>query len=207
MRYSLEKINQIKQLRLNGCSILRIMSELNLPKTTVWHHVKDIQLTDSQVRILKSNQGGSKIKKELNIQKANAFARELLSGELREPLIIIAMLYWAEGRKADRCEFINSDGQMIDLYLKILRNILKVPEEYIEITIRIFTGMNQKECVSYWKKITNVDKTRTKVKFNDGGTRGNTKYGLCRVTIKKSHQMLKLMHSLIGLISQNTLPS
>jgi hypothetical protein len=35
--------------------------------------------------------------------------------------------------------------------------------------------------------------------MNDGGTRGRTKYGMCRVGVKKGGQFLKLMHALIDL--------
>jgi len=203
--HSDEKINKLKEMRKSGCSIHQIMAELNLPKTTVWHHVQGIHLTKSQKIYIRSRQGGSKIRKEKAIIEADNFAIELLNSEYREKLVIISMLYWAEGHKKSNCEFTNTDGKMISVYLKIIRSVLKIPPEKIKITIRIFTGMNKNECLSYWSSITNVSEKLIKVRFNDGGSSGRTTYGMCRVTVLKGHSSLKLMHALINKISQDVL--
>jgi hypothetical protein len=94
---------------------------------------------------------------------------------------------------------------MISVYLKILRDSLKVPEDRIEITIRIFTGMSKSGCLSYWSAVTGVHKKNIRVRFNDGGSSGKTTYGICRVTVMRGHMILKLMHALIGKISGSVL--
>ena len=124
-----------------------------------------------------------------------------LRGSYREYVVAIAMLYWSEGSKKV-CEFINSDGKMISVYLTILRKVFNIKEECIKSTMRIFSGMNQKECLNYWSKVTNISKNKFLIRFNDGGTKCKTKYGMCRITIKKGNYVLKLFHSLIEDIYQ-----
>ena len=207
-----QKIEQIKILRKKGLSIQQIMKELVLPKTTVWYHIREIHLSVEQRKQLRSKQGGSKARRLLHEKRAEQYAKDLLKSSHREFVQLVAMLYWAEGHKRRRCEFTNSDGKMIAVFLAIIRNILNIKEENIQPTLRIFTGMNEKVVLDYWSHLTKISKRRFIVRLNDGGNAGRTKYGMCRVTIKKGHTTLKLIHSLINLISDeillkfNTLP-
>lgn len=188
-------------MRSDGFSIQQIMLKLSLPKTTVWNHIQDIKLSSSQKAILRSNQGGSRKRRIENIKISEEKARLLLKSKARESAIIISMLYWAEGHKNRVCEFTNTDDKMVSLYLKILRGTLKIEEKRIGITVRIFTGMKKTDSLSYWSFVTGVAPEKIKLRLNDGGVRGKTKYGICRVTVRKGHGTLKLMHSLVGEIN------
>jgi hypothetical protein len=206
MKIHSEKIiGKIKELRGQGFSIQQIMFLMSLPKTTVWNYIQDVPLNKEQKAILRTNQGGSTKRRENAIEEAENLASELLKSKDRENIIIISMLYWAEGHKKNTCGFTNTDKLMISVYLKILRDSLKIPNDRIEITIRIFTGMSRSNCLSYWSSITGVSKKNIRVRFNDGGSSGKTSYGICRVTIMKGHMILKLMHALVGKISKNVL--
>ena len=119
----------------------------------------------------------------------------MLSGNFRELAIAVAMLYWAEGSKR-ACEFINSDGKMIQTYLFVLRNVLNVPEAFLHPTMRIFSGMNEKKCVSYWSRITKISKRNFTIRLNDGGKRGRTEYGMCRITVRKGQSFLKTINAI-----------
>ncbi len=193
--HSEEKIKRLKYLRKSGYSINELVKELNVPKTTVWHHIQNISISTKCALILKAKRGGSKKRAQKNLDEAWKIAKNMLSGLGREKLIIISMLYWAEGSKKS-CDFINSDGEMIKLYLFIIRKILNISEDFIKPTIRIFSGMNRKKCLNYWFDITKIPKANFVVRFNDGGTKCKTKYGMCRITIRKGANTLKLLHSL-----------
>jgi len=199
--HSIEKIKELKRLRKKGYSINEIVIKLSIPKTTVWYHVHNIRISPKYASILRSKRGGSTKRTEKNWGRAREYAKKLLRGPNREFLIAIAMLYWGEGSKKV-CEFINSDGTMIKLYLGILRKILNISEKSIKPTLRIFTGMDRVGCLNYWSRITKIPKHQFIIRLNDGGTRGRTKYGMCRITIRKGSNILKLMHSLIDKISE-----
>ncbi|MBU3964434.1 hypothetical protein KJ562_01745 [Patescibacteria group bacterium] len=193
--HSIEKIKELKRLRRKGLSINELVTQLSIPKTTVWHHIHDIDVPAKYIPTLRAKRGGSKERKQRNIEKAQKRAQELLRSPNRDLSIVIAMLYWAEGSKKG-CEFINSDGKMIKSYLTVLRNVFNVQEEFIEPTMRIFSGMDRRECLNYWSFITEIPKHRFIIRFNDGGSKGRTKYGMCRITVKKGGDILKLIQSL-----------
>ncbi len=195
--HSIEKIKKLKTLRRRGYSINELVAKLSIPKTTVWHHIQGVRVLPKYNQILKSKRGGSTKRTEINWEKARERAHELLQSPHRELAIVMAMLYWGEGSKR-RCELINSDGRIIQSYLLVLRRVLNVPEKNIKPILRIFSGMNKSECLRYWSKITNISSHRFTIRLNDGGTRGRTKYGMCRITIKKGGNFLKLIQSLIN---------
>lgn len=199
--HTIEKIEKIKELRKNGASINEIVSALSIPKTTVWHHCHEIKILPRYLSIWISKRGGSAKRKQKNWESAQIVAQQLLNGPQRESAIMLAMLYWSEGNKK-ACEFINSDGKMINLYLNLLMELLGISTagEMIKPTMRIFSGMNRQECLSYWSRITKIPKNKFVIRFNDGGTRGKTKYGMCRITVKKGAKTLKIIQSLIGQI-------
>lgn len=194
--HSIAKIKELKKLRRRGYSINELVKKTSIPKTTVWHHIHNIQVLRKYIPILNAKRGGSAKRTENNWEKARVRAKELLRSPNRESLIAIAMLYWGEGSKKV-CEFINSDGRMVNLYLTILRKVFGIAEDNLKITIRIFSGMERMTCLSYWSKITKMPQKKFVVRFNDGGTKGRTAYGMCRITVKKGSNVLKLIHSLI----------
>jgi len=194
--HSIDKIKELKKLRKRGYSINELVLKLSIPKTTVWHHIHNVPISPKYALILRSKCGGNSNRKQKNWEEARKLANELLCGPQREFAIIVAMLYWGEGTKKV-CEFVNSDGKMIKCYLGILRNVFNIPEEFISPTLRIFSGMDRKECIDYWSDITGIPKQSFIIRLNDGGIRGRTKYGMCRIIIRKGSNTLKLIHSLI----------
>lgn len=200
--HSIEKIKELKRLRRKGFSINELVTKLSIPKTTVWHHIHNIKVSPKYILTLKGKRGGSAKRKQRNLEGARKYAQKLLQNSTRELSIIIAMLYWGEGSKK-RCEFINSDGKIIETYLIVLRNVFDVQEEFIKPTIRIYSGMNRKECLNYWSRITKIPRHKFIIRFNDGSTKGRTKYGMCRITVKKGGNVLKLIQSLIDQVFEN----
>ncbi|OGJ05059.1 hypothetical protein A2456_02085 [Candidatus Nomurabacteria bacterium RIFOXYC2_FULL_36_19] len=192
-----EKIKKLKLLRQKGYSINDLVTKLQIPKTTVWHHIHKVKVSSKFLSLIKSRQGGSKKRKELKLIEAKVRSINLLKSDDRESILIFAMLYWAEGTKK-AFQFINSDGRMIVLWLNILRNIIGVSNDKITPVMRIYTGMNRKVCLSYWSKITKFPKSKFIIRLNDGGKSGKTKYGMCRIDVKKSGNLLKLVLSIIN---------
>ncbi len=196
--HSETKINQIKEMRRSGYSIGEIALALSVPKTTVWHHIKNVTMEEPLKAILSSKRGGSALRSQKEWQEAEILAKQILSGSHSKLAIAAAMLYWGEGGKKT-CDIINTDPKLIQLYLKFLYDVLGMTSEKIKLSIRTFTGMDQKECLKYWAGNLNLDPDRFIVRYNDGGVSGKAKYGMCRITLIKGKKVLKLMHSLIRL--------
>ncbi len=195
--HSDEKIKRLKELRRTGHSINEIVRDLSIPKTTVWHHVKKVVFDPEYVSLLKLKiSSGSRCRKEKKLKIAEELAKKMLDSPDREYLIVLSMLYWAEGCKK-AFNFVNSDGRMVDLYVKILIKVFGIDKERIIPTMRIYSQMNEKECLNYWTKVTGLQKGKFFVRIDDGGKESSTKYGMCRITIQKGSDTLKLVLSLI----------
>lgn len=194
-----EKIGELKKLRQKGYSINELVTTLSIPKTTVWYHTHAVKVLTQYKELLAAKRGGSANRKRIYLEKAQSHVQSILAGPHRELAIVVAMLYWGEGSKKV-CEFINSDGKMLQVYLKMIRVVLEVQEERIKPTLRIFTGMYRKEALKYWSDITDIPAGKFLVRLNDGGTRGKTRYGVCRITVRKGHYTLKIFHALINQI-------
>jgi len=197
--HPIEKIKELKRLRRKGFSINELVAKLSIPKSTVWHHIHNIKVLPKYIPILEAKRGGSAKRKQKNLEEAKKRAQKLLRSPNRDLSIVIAMLYWGEGTKK-RCQLINSDGRIIKTYLVVLRDVFHISEKFIKPIMRIYSGMNEKECLDYWSRITKIPKHKFIIRFNDGGTRGRTKYGMCRITVKKGSNILKLIQSLINQI-------
>jgi len=203
--HSEEKIKRLRYLRRKGYSINEICEELEMPKTTVWHHVQSITVPPKYAEILRTKQGGGLKRTKQNWETARNHAAKLLGGKNRELSIVAAMLYWAEGN-SNACDFVNSDSEMIKIYLIFLRRILRIPEDSLQLTIRLIDSMDKEECLMHWSSVAKTPKENIRVYINDGGSKSRTKYGMCRVVVGKGGaDTLKLIHSLINLYSNEIL--
>lgn len=195
--HSDKKIKKLKELRRTGYSINEIVKSLSIPKTTVWHHIKKVTVDPEYVSLLKSKiSSGSRCRRDKKLKIAEELAKKMLNSHDREYLLALVMLYWAEGCKK-AFNFVNSDGRMVDLYVRILIKVFGIDKERIVPTMRIFSQMDKKECLDYWSRITGLPKDRFFVRIDDGGKGSSTKYGMCRITIRKGSDTLKLVNSLI----------
>ena len=140
--HSDDKIKKLKELRQKGYSINELVREFSIPKTTIWHHIQNVVVDPQYVPLLRSKIGGSRIRKEKRLKVAEGLAKKMLNSPDREYLIILSMLYWAEGCKG-AFNFVNSDGRMVDLFVKILVEIFDIEKERIIPTVRIYSQMDK----------------------------------------------------------------
>ena len=111
--------------------------------------------------------------------------------------VILASLYWGEGKKRGGFLFTNTDEKMIKVFMKILRNYFYIKDENIQAVVRICDPMDPSECIKYWKNVTNLSLENIKLNRNNRQNKSKTKYGMCRIIIKKGGYMLKLTSCLI----------
>lgn len=131
-------ISAIKMDRAKGHSIPVLMKKYSLPKTTIWHHIQDVEMSAESRQLIRSSQGGSKLSSQREWLRAQEEASAILTSydELVAWPILIAALYWCEGTKRKGFVFTNTDGSMIKVFLKILRSNLNVTNEDLDILIR-----------------------------------------------------------------------
>ncbi|MEI7689404.1 MAG: helix-turn-helix domain-containing protein [Candidatus Saccharibacteria bacterium] len=164
----LDERNKAIELRQRGHSINKIAQEIGVAKSSVSIWVRDVHLTDSQIKNLNSlpftntaieNRRKSRIKNELSkrldvISKAKL---EIPKINLENLWLIGIMLYWAEGGKTQRMvRFSNGDPEMIKIMIKFFKIICKVPNKKLRGHIHIHEGLDSKAAEKYWSKISGI---------------------------------------------------
>jgi len=218
-----QKQHAIK-LRLAGRSYGEIRKALSVKsKGTLSVWFKNIKLTPRAKLLLKSNMLKASKKKLLifntarsaRIKEENAHARSngrLKIGRLseRDLLIIGAALYWGEGTKSEGkrpynpLAFSNSDATMIRLYLRFLREILKVPNEKIWGGIHIYKSIDESEARKFWAKCTGLPANRFNVNYQvsraSKGKRNTLPYGTISIRVH-SRVLFQTVKGMIGALA------
>jgi hypothetical protein len=140
-----EERKRARELRRQGWAIHEIAKELNKHKDVIIEWCRDIELTESQKEIIKQNNPRWEAQqKGADVNKRMAYEQRMLYQEkgreqAREGSLLHLMgsiLYWAEGAK-DRTNlnFINTDANMLKLFIRFLREEMIVENSSIRLKI------------------------------------------------------------------------
>lgn len=214
-------------LRKRGLSYSEILKQIPVAKSTLSLWLRSVGLSKKQKQILTdrklaSMKRGAFAKKNQRIQLSEKIKKESRAEikliNKKELMLIGAALYWAEGSKAKEHNisqgiiFSNSDPLMIKLFLKWLKEVLKVKTSDInpEIYIHENSKNNIKKVIKYWSHIINIpDKEFQHIYFkkNKISTKrkniGKNYYGLLRVRVRKSTNLNRKVSGWIEGILEN----
>lgn len=145
-----------------------------------------------------------------NFKEANAerFRRKPLSFSIKHNLshkekqlrTAGIMLYWAEGNKESKgvcvIDFSNSEPQMIQLFLKFLRQICGVDEKRLRVLLYCYTNQDIKTITRYWQELTGISlkqfiKPYIRKDFLPEKS-GKMKYGLAHIRYADKKLFLKI---------------
>ncbi|MBI2613483.1 MAG: helix-turn-helix domain-containing protein [Candidatus Levybacteria bacterium] len=191
-RLSRKKIEKIKSLRSKGYSLPEIGKALGIGKTTVFYHIKNVEILPGFISEWRGKRGGSKklklIKEKLAFEEGKKTIDKLSN---KEKLLFLAALYWAEGNKTD---FIltNSDPNLIMVFIDGLRKILEVSDDRIQVTLRLYEDIDKEKSLSFWSEVVKIPKEKfLNIHILPGKKKGKLEYGMCRVRVKKGGDLLK----------------
>lgn len=189
---SSQKIEEIKNLRQKGYSIPEIHRILKISKSTSSRYCKGIEILPEFKQRWLERRNASKIISEKAWRVAEQASIDLLSTVNEKELKILgAALYWAEGAKR-QFNFINSDPEMIRLFLHILINAYKISIDSIKISIRLFEDIPIPEAIKFWTEITGMElNDKTEINLIKGSKNGKLPFGMCRIRVKKGGLLLK----------------
>ena len=163
--------NKARLLREQGCSVREIAKKINCAKSSISGWVRDIFLTDEQIRRLKSNQdkGRAKAANHPNSpkQRQARIRDEIIEFRAKDmPVqcsidllkIMGSVLYWAEGYKAslNMINFSNTDPYMIRIMMKFFRIVCKVPEKKFRGAVHMHVTLNRDKAERYWSLISGI---------------------------------------------------
>jgi hypothetical protein len=199
-------ISGVKEDRVTGMTIVQLMAKYELPKTTVWHYIKDIALSDEARKRAQANRGGSKGRSEKEWERAQQHANDILKNiDLASAWpVLYAALYWSEGTKSSFV-FTNTDERMIGVFLSILRSAFGIQNQELDFMIRTCVPMNPDECRKHWAAVAQVPESQIRINHNDMHNKSHTRYGMCRITLRKGFYHLKLVHCLFKSIADKML--
>lgn len=180
-------------------SITDLAKKYGRGKTTIWHHVHTIKLSQDKESILRARKGTSrKRSKDEWIRaehEAQGILRDFSLAHANTWAILFIALYWAEGTKSSFV-FTNTDPDMIRIFLRFLKKFLHVADERIDILVRTSIPMKPSECQKYWASITGFPLKYVRINHNDQHNKSKTTYGMCRITVRQGGYLLKLFHCL-----------
>lgn len=202
-RLNSEVVQKITVLRQKGASLPEISQQLNIPKTTVYRYIKNVQIFPEFKVMWAAKRGGS-MKRRLQFEaEAYQYAKELIT-ELsnKEKLLFLTALYWAEGNKKDLI-LTNTDHNLIKVFMNFARDVLKVKKERFQISIRLYEDISKEESLLFWSKVTKIPVEKfLAVHTIPGKKKGKIKYGMCRVRITKGGDLLKRILAINKVVSE-----
>ena len=187
-----------RELRRQGWSVRQITNVLGVSKSSISLWTRDIELTEQQRLELRRHQRqfgelniGSRTNQERNLKKRLSFQQ---AGRMRakegNPLHQAGcMLYWAEGAKGrNGIYFVNSDSNMIKLFVRFLREEFGVQNKALAIRIHCHTYDEQeiKRIERYWCDLLNLPLTCVKKTYiKDGGSSRSNRLenGVCDIRV------------------------
>ena len=186
-------------LRKRGKSIRNIEKSLGIPRSTLSGWLKNIKLTSSQYKLLKSKHKKALAKarkvavvwhKQQKINRlkfAEIEAEKTLSKinsnkEITE--LTLALLYLGEGfKKSPKTGMGNSDPLILKFFLEVMLNVYKISMEKIRFELHIRADQNPELIKRYWAKELNAPLNRFKSVSVDKRTIGKSTYsdykGVC----------------------------
>lgn len=215
------------ELRRKGFSYGEILKKIPVAKSTLSLWLRSVGLSKRQKQRLTEKKidaarRGGEARKRNRIKVAeeikNAAEKEIGNITNRELWLLGIALYWAEGNKAKDYNvsqgviFSNSDPAMIKIFLKWVREILKINDSEIKLEIYIHENSMNKvdDAIKHWAKIANMSIKKFQYiyfKNNKSNTKrkniGNDYYGLLRINIRKSTNINRKISGWISGIYKN----
>jgi len=195
-------IIQIQTLRSQGLSLPEIKKKVHIGYGTIFRYIQGIEINSKFETFWRGKRGGSIKRKLIAERDASEKASHIgLNLSEKEKILILAVLYWAEGSKKD-FGLINSDPELIRVFIHGLVSILHVPLERIRVSVRIYEDLDKDTCLTFWSSITKISAKEIHTDIIRGRKTGKLLYGMCRVRLLKGGNELKYLKAVYKIISQ-----
>jgi predicted transcriptional regulator len=195
------KRDRARELRHQGISVREIAKILGAAKSSVSVWVRDIELTPHQLEQLKAQQHrygaqnkGSKANRDNHRKLRESFQQEgrEKAREKRWLHSVGCMLYWAEGAKhKNKVYFVNSDPNMMTLFIRFLREEMAVANEAMRVYIHCHTTDLQeiKQIEEYWLNLLHLPSTclrTTQIKRGSTSRYNILQNGICGLLVSST---------------------
>lgn len=216
-------------MRLRGFSFNEINKELGVPKSTLSGWMRNVVLSEkarlriqSRVRqgvyngLIKRNKLQTHVARQ-RVARIRNEGKQFIPKLTKNDLIVVgAVLYWAEGYKrplirngkeitAHVISFVNSDPDMVRIFIRFLIEVLHVSRDSIKFSMRLYAHINEREALNYWVGVTGATelcfkKTTYLVSGASKGKRpfNRLPYGTLQVAVNNTDKFSLLMGLIDG---------
>ena len=187
-------VEKIREFRRMGNSVPEISNQLGVGRGSVLKYIIGVEVDSRLAPYWRGKRGGSVRRMEEAWNKARIRAKTGVDDlDNSTKLLVLTSLYWAEGSKAD-FSFMNSDPEMVALFVRLIKEILRVKKDQIRSSIRIYSGMDELKVKDFWSKMLNIDlKMFGNTEIVKGNKRGKLIHGMCRIRVLKGGDLLKYL--------------
>lgn len=216
-------------LRRAGKSYGEIAKDLGVWKSSLSYWLRNVELPREALNILKKKSNYSKEKfRAWNLRKheealaenkkiRESFSTKINSISNRDLLLLGAALYWGEGYKnpsgaasSHYLSLCNSDPKMIKIFMRFLRETLKIPEDKLRPRIQIHPNISTKTAINYWTNIVNLPKEKFCITYQisraSQGKRPKRSlpYGTFEIRVNSKQRFFEIMGLLDGIVKKAT---
>ena len=187
-----------RSLRTLGLMQSEIRKIIPVPKSTLSHWCREVELTPEQIAAIRQR-GYSQLgaprdtqrKRRSEIGQIRRLAGERAETLFEDPLFTAGVvLYWAEGAKTQSdLTLSNTDPALLRLFILWVRSYLDVDAEF-RLSLHLHEGNDERPAKRYWRRKLSLPTARfTKTYMKPAGTghrKNRLKHGVCRVRVCRS---------------------
>ena len=178
---------QARLLRQSGYSFREIGEKFGIAKSTAGLWCREEKVTDEGLERFKKLGDDGRLKSVATIKEHQRVILENIDKNCTvlknknyskdDYKLFLALLYWGEGAKTgNRLVFINSDPEMIKVYLWLLRKSFIITDNKLKVIIHLHNYHNQAEMINFWSEVTGIPKINFSI-YNKPNTGNNKKPG------------------------------
>lgn len=192
---------EARRLRAEGKSVREIAKLLNVSKASASIWVRDIPLSIEQIENLKKkqhrfgaqNKGASQNREKFRKLRAAYQAEGRKKAREMRPLHLAGcMLYWAEGgKKKNSVYFVNSDPNMMQMFIRFLREEMHVADEAMTVYIHCHSSEpdEMRRIERYWLDVLSLSPSalrKTQVKKGSEYSQKTLHNGVCGLRVNST---------------------
>lgn len=194
----LERADLGKALRRLGLMQSEIRQIIPVPKSTLSHWCRGVELTPEQVDAIRQrgySQPGvprdTQAKRRAEIRDVRRLARERADYLFQDPVFTAGVaLYWAEGSKSQSdLAIANTDPALLRLFIAWVRAFLDPAAEF-RLSLHLHEGNSEQAARRFWRAALSLPASRfTKTYVKPAGTghrKNHLEHGVCRVRVCRS---------------------
>lgn len=205
-------------LRKRGLTVDEIALELGVSKSSVSLWVRNLQIgsvAQKRLDARRKRARGMAVERKREIVKDaieahHKSAKGLLPVEpisIADAKILCALIYWCEGTKSERSgmRFTNSDPELINFFLKLLRKSFDIDESKFRVCIHLHGYHDEEKQIQFWSKASNIGRQQFIKSYRKFHTKKQTREGYpgCVSVRYHSNDLARQLNTIARTVMQN----